>query len=48
VNRGNPAVLADNSAEFSAAVRKMAKAIVAQPEKPKKARRGFLPTFAKA
>jgi pilus assembly protein CpaE len=40
VNRGNPAVLADGGADFSSAIKKMAKAIVT-PEKPKKARRGL-------
>ena len=40
VNRGNPAVLADGGADFSAAVKKMAKAIVT-PEKQKKARRSL-------
>ena len=48
VNRGNPAVLADGGADFSTAVKKMAKALVAQPEQQKKARRGFLPSLAKA
>jgi pilus assembly protein CpaE len=38
VNRGNPAVLADSGADFSVAVRKMAKALVAQQAQPKKAK----------
>ena len=40
VNRGNPAVLADGNSEFSGAVKKMAKALVASPSvAPKKAQR---------
>jgi pilus assembly protein CpaE len=48
VNRGNPAVLADSGADFSSAVKKMAKALVAEPQTPKKPKRGFLPSLAKA
>ena len=48
VNRGNPAVLADGGSDFSAAVKKMAKALVAQPQQQKKQKRGFLPSLAKA
>jgi pilus assembly protein CpaE len=48
VNRGNPAVLADGGADFSSAIKKVAKSLVAAPEKPKKARRGLLPSLAKA
>jgi pilus assembly protein CpaE len=48
VNRGNPAVLADGGADFSSAVKKMAKALVAAPQQQKKAKRGFLPSLAKA
>jgi pilus assembly protein CpaE len=40
VNRGNPAVLAESSAEFSAAIKKMAGALVtARTPQPKKAQR---------
>ena len=40
VNRGNPAVLADGNSEFSAALKKMAKALVATPAvQPKRAQR---------
>jgi pilus assembly protein CpaE len=48
VNRGNPAVLADGGADFSQAVKKVAKALVAEPEKQRKPRRGLLPSLAKA
>jgi pilus assembly protein CpaE len=48
VNRGNPAVLADGGADFSSAVKKMAKALVAEPQQQRKAKRGFLPSLAKA
>jgi pilus assembly protein CpaE len=48
VNRGNPAVLADGGADFSSAVKKIAKALVAAPQQQKKAKRGFLPSLAKA
>ena len=48
VNRGNPVVLADGGSDFSSAIKKVAKSLVAQPEKPKKARRGLLPSLAKA
>jgi pilus assembly protein CpaE len=48
VNRGNPVILADGGSDFSSAVKKMAKALVAQPEQAKKAKRGFLPSLAKA
>jgi pilus assembly protein CpaE len=48
VNRGNPAVLADGGADFSGAIKKIAKALVAQPQQQKKAKRGFLPSLAKA
>ena len=41
VNRGTPAVLADSGADFSVAVKKMAKDLVT-PTKPQKAKRGFL------
>ena len=40
VNRGNPAVLAESSADFSAAIKKMAKTLMAGPaQQPKKAQR---------
>jgi len=40
VNRGNPAVLADGNSEFSGALKKMAKALVATPTaQPKRAQR---------
>jgi pilus assembly protein CpaE len=40
VNRGNPAVLADGNSEFSGALKKMAKALVATPAtQPKRAQR---------
>jgi pilus assembly protein CpaE len=48
VNRGNPAVLADGGAEFSIAVKKIAKALVVQPENQKKPKRGLFPSLAKA
>jgi pilus assembly protein CpaE len=48
VNRGNPVVLADGGADFSSAIKKIAKALVAQPQQQKKAKRGFLPSLAKA
>jgi pilus assembly protein CpaE len=48
VNRGNPAVLADSGADFSQAIKKVAKALVAEPEKQRKPRRGLLPSLAKA
>jgi pilus assembly protein CpaE len=48
VNRGNPAVLADGGADFSSAIKKVAKSLVAEPEKQKKHRRGLLPSLAKA
>jgi pilus assembly protein CpaE len=48
VNRGNPAVLADGGSDFAQAVKRMAKSLVATPEKQKKGRRGLLPSLAKA
>jgi pilus assembly protein CpaE len=48
VNRGNPAVLADGGADFSTAVKKMAKGLVVQPDRQKKPKRGLFPTLAKA
>jgi pilus assembly protein CpaE len=48
VNRGNPAVLSDGGSDFSSAIKKVAKSLVAQPEKQKKHRRGLLPSLAKA
>jgi pilus assembly protein CpaE len=40
VNRGNPAVLAEGSADFSTAIKKMAKTLMAAPaQQPKKAQR---------
>jgi hypothetical protein len=41
-------VLADSGSDFAQAVKKIAKSLVAQPEKPKRARRGLLPSLAKA
>ena len=41
VNRGNPAVLGDPGAEFSVALRKVAKALVTAPQQAAKPRRGL-------
>jgi Flp pilus assembly CpaE family ATPase len=46
VNRGAPVVMADPGAEFSKAVRSMAKSLVAPPKEAKKNRR-LLPSLAK-
>jgi pilus assembly protein CpaE len=48
VNRGAPAVMADPGAEFSKAIRTMAKSLVTPPKETTKQHRRFLPTIAKA
>ena len=47
VNRGTPAVLADSRADFSQALREVAKVLVTTPAAPKQ-KRGFLSALAKA
>jgi pilus assembly protein CpaE len=46
VNRGTPAVISDPGAEFSKAIRSLAKALLTPPKEAK--RRRFLPTLVKA